>query len=65
LEGYLQEAQYTEVVHNWHQAVDERGLRERQFSSYMYNNALLNFMLDDLMPWQTTTYDFSLLEVSQ
>ena len=29
----------------------------------MYNNALLNFVLDDLMPWQTTTYDFSLLEV--
>jgi len=23
--GYLQEAQYTEIIHNWHRAVDERG----------------------------------------
>ena len=61
--GYQVEAEYVEVIHNWHRVTDERGLTESERSHYNY--AMLNFLLDDLMPWHTATYDLSLLEVNR
>ena len=61
--GYRPEADYVEVVHNWHQAGDERGLTEEERSSFNYG--MLNFLLDGLMPWHKTNYDLSLLEVNR
>ena len=52
------------VIRNWRNAIDERGLpdaKRRQF-----NQELLDFILDDLMPWHRTAgKDFSLLEVNR
>ncbi len=61
--GYVEEANYIQVINNWHRANDERGLTEIERSHYTYK--LLNFLLDDLMPWHKTNYDLSLLEVNR
>ena len=61
--GYTFEAQYIRVVRNWRRACDERGLSELQRCHFNYD--LLNFLLDDLMPWHKECYDFSLLEVNR
>ena len=52
------------MIRNWRRAIDERGLpdAERQ----QFNQELLRFILDDLMPWHGTVgVDFSLLEVNR
>ena len=59
--GYQNEAEYLQYVHNWRRACDERGLSK-------YNRELLNYILDDLMPWHKkddSFRDFSMLEVNQ
>ena len=63
--GYSIEAEYVRVIRNWRRATDERGLIDAQRSQY--NQALLCYILDDLMPWHTIPglRDFSLLEVNQ
>lgn len=62
---YTAEAAYLRTIRNWRCAIDERGLTDslRQ----QYNEELLLFVLDDLMPWHRTSgmRDFSLLEVNQ
>ncbi len=55
--GYSEEAKLTKVVLNWHRASDERGLSDLARSRYDY--AMLNYILDDLMPWHKENYDFS------
>lgn len=62
---YDLEANYVRVVHNWRRAIDERGLTTEQ--RHQYRKELLNFILDDLMPWHSTEglNDFSLLEVNR
>ena len=61
--GYHFEAKYIRTILNWRRASDERGLSERERSKLNYE--LLNMILDDLMPWHTQKYDFSLLEVNR
>ncbi len=61
--GYTFETDYISVILSWRRASDERGLTELQRSSYNYQ--MLNFLLDDLMPWHRQDYDFSLLEVNR
>ena len=61
--GYVEEARYLRVIANWRAACDERGLSELECSCYNYE--LLNYLLDDLMPWHSEMYDFSLLEVTR
>ena len=58
--GYQNEAEYLQYVHNWRRACDERGLTDDQRSKY--NRELLNYILDDLMPWHKDDdlRDFSL-----
>ena len=58
--GYDVEANYIRVVLNWRRACDERGLSELQRCRYNYH--MLNYILDDLMPWHHQ-FDFSYLEV--
>ena len=62
--GYDFEAKYLSVVHGWREACDKRGLSVEKRTQY--NNDLLNFILDDLMPWHKdqNLRDFSLLEVN-
>jgi len=63
--GYHHEAEYLEHVRNWRRASDERGLTNDQRSKL--NAGLLNYILDDLMPWHKNDglRDFSLLEVNR
>lgn len=63
--GYDNEAEYLQVIHNWRRACDERGLTDDQRSKF--NTDLLNYILDDLMPWHKVDglQDFSLLEVNR
>ena len=58
--GYKYEEMFVRTVRNWRRACDERGL-----SSLKFNYQLLNLILDELMPWHTKRYDFSLLEVNR
>ena len=60
--NYKFEADYIEVVLNWRSS-DERGLSQRVQMTYNYK--MLNFLLDDLMPWHRQLYDFSTLEVNR
>ena len=60
--GYMCEANYIRVVLNWRRACDERGLSELQRCRFNYQ--MLNYVLDDLMPWHQQ-YDYSYLEVNR
>ena len=61
--GYKFEAKYISIIMNWRRACDERGLSSLQRSHFNYD--LLNYLLDELMPWHLHMYDFSLLEVNR
>ena len=61
--GYVCEADYIRAVLGWRQACDERGLSELKRCSLNYK--MLNYILEELMPWYDQTYDFSLLEVNR
>ena len=61
--GYDFEAKYIRIVLNWRRASDERGLTELQRSKFNYQ--MLNYLLDDLMPWHSSNYDFSTIEVNR
>ena len=59
--NYEFEEKFVRVVLNWRQASDERGFSELQRSHYNYD--MLNFQLDELVPWHQDNYDLSTLEV--
>ena len=61
--GYEYEARYIKVIKNWRCTSDERGLS--QLTRCRFNYELLNFILDELMPWHKDMYDFSLMEVNR
>lgn len=61
--NYKFETKYVEIVLNWRRAGDERGLSELQRSRYNYS--MINFILDELLPWHNDNYDLSSLEVNQ
>ena len=44
-------------------ASDGRGVS--QLDRCKYNYQMLNYILDELMPWHRRSYDFSRLEVNQ
>ena len=60
---YKYEAQYIRAVRGWRQACDQRELSELERCRHNYN--LLTFILEEVMPWYTQSYDFSLLEVNR
>ena len=61
--GYTYEHKYCEAILNWRRACDQRGLSELERCQFNYG--LLNLILNELMPWHTDTYDFSLLELNR
>ena len=63
--SYNEEANYIRAVLDWRRARahDERGLSELQRCRNNYK--ILNYILDELMPWHQIKYDFSLLEVNR
>ena len=61
--GYTFEAKYIQVIWNWRRSCDERGLSDLQRCQFNYE--LLNYILDELIPWHGTLYDLSTLEVTR
>ena len=51
------------VIRNWRRACDERGLTDGQRS--IFNQGLILYILDELMPWHCQSRDFSLSEVNR
>lgn len=58
--GYPEEGRVVEVIANWHKASDGRGLDEE--TRKKYNMAMLDFLLEDWMPWYNENRDFSTLD---
>ena len=61
--GYNPEAKYLSIVRNWRRACDERGLSSDLRSQF--NRNLLDYILDELIPWHKENSDLSLLEVNR
>lgn len=61
--GYETEAEYVRVIASWHEASDGRGVSQLERCHKNYD--MLNYILDDLMPWHTETYDLSLLDINR
>jgi len=61
--SYTPEAEFLRVVHNWRRACDERGIPDALRSQYQQD--MLDYILDDLMPHYRECKDFSLLEVNR
>ncbi len=59
--GHKSEARFVEVVRNWHKASDGRGISEEMRSRY--NNEMLNYLLEDWMPWWWYDRNFATLDV--
>ena len=60
---YQYEARYICAILGWRQACDEHRLSE--LDRCWHNYQRLNFLLEELMPWFSQFYDFSLLEVNR
>lgn len=61
--NYSFEEKFVSIVLNWRRSGDERGLSELKRSQYNYD--MLNFLLDELIPWHVKCYDLSALEVNR
>ena len=59
--GHATEAKLIETVRNWHKAADGRGLSEETRSQY--NKDMLNFLLEDWMPWFQQDSDYSTIDI--
>ena len=60
---HVQEARHVQLIANWHEASDGRGLSQLQWSKYNYE--MLNYVLDDWMPWHHEKYDFSTIDINR
>ena len=60
---YCNEAKILKIIHNWHKAVDGRGLSEDLRSKYLSD--MKDWILDDWMPWDKTERDYSLIDVNR
>lgn len=61
--GHVQEARHVQLIANWHEASDGRGLSQLKRSKYNYD--MLNYVLDDWMPWHCENYDFSTIDINR
>ena len=72
--GYTEESRYVETVANWHEAHDGRAMKTpgaadskfaRQRARSKANYQMMNYLLDDYMPWHKTHYDFRLIDINR
>ena len=61
--NHVREGEFVEIVANWHKATDGRGLSGDLRKQY--NETMLNFILEDWMPWHKNNRDFSTLDVNR
>jgi hypothetical protein len=57
------EAKIVRIILNWHKAVDGRGINEQ--TRMLYNLAILQWLLDDWMPWYWYIPDYSTMDVNR
>jgi hypothetical protein len=60
---YQDEAEFLRAVAAWHEASDGRGLSQLQRCKANY--VMLNYLLDEWMPWHQVSYDFSLIDINR
>ena len=61
--GHTNEASIIRLIHNWHEAVNARGLSEEQRSTYCRD--MKEWLLSDWMPWYSPQPDFSTIDVNR
>ncbi|XP_068719362.1 uncharacterized protein [Montipora capricornis] len=61
--GYENEYQYVKVIAQWHESSDGRGISQLKRSQYNYE--MLNYLLDEWMPWHKDDYDFSKIDINR
>ena len=61
--GYIEEANYVRIVAQWHESSDGRGLSQLQRCRFNYQ--MLNFILEEWMPWYDECYDFSTIDINR
>jgi hypothetical protein len=61
--GYTATARVIQIFHNWHKAVDGRGLSETVRS--MYCEEMKEWLLSDWMPWFKDMPDYSSIDVNR
>lgn len=61
--NHKNEARVVEIILNWHKANDGRGLSEEERRKY--NLALLDWILEDWMPWYWYCRDYSTMDVNR
>ena len=61
--GHASGAGVLKLIHNWHKAVDGRGLSEAQRSAYCKD--MKEWLLADWMPWFNNMPDYSTIDVNR
>lgn len=61
--SYEKEAEYVLRVAEWHEASDGRGIG--QLARSRSNYKMLNYILDEWMPWYKTSYDFTYVDINR
>ena len=61
--GHAVNAAFVRTVACWHEASDGRGLTQLQRCRYNYH--MLQYLLDELMPFHRQQYDFKILDVNR
>ncbi len=61
--GHTTDACIIKRLHNWHKAVDGRGLSEMQRSAYC--KEMKEWLLADWMPWFNTLPDYTTIDVNR
>ena len=61
--GKVEEADYVRTIAQWHESSDGRGLSRLERCRFNYK--MLNFILEEWMPWYGECYDFSTIDVNR
>ena len=61
--SHEKEASHVQIIANWHEATDGRGID--QLTHCKYNYLMREYILDEWMPWHRTCYDFSTIDVNR
>lgn len=61
--NYTEEERFLTTISNWHKASDGRGLSEEQRSDY--NKEMLDFLLEDWLPWYQYNRDYSTVDINR
>jgi hypothetical protein len=61
--GYTESAKVIRIIHQWHKAMDGRGLSETVRSDYC--REMKEWLLRDWMPWFNFLQDYSTIDVNR